>query len=160
MLVSVLFVEPFTVGIHTAVLHIAFQGQMYVGYYTFTVDGVVISEFYLSDIASALVVADATGAQVLYLEEKTLNGGIGFEKIADETTMMRNPVLTFTEGILFWTMPNGKTLLGFDIIAKSAFSQTLNTHPYEENIIELQTGSYGVAVASTSIDFEFKPDKI
>jgi len=154
------FNEPFMVGEHALELHVAFKGIMYVGYYTFTVDGTVLSSLQLSDSASAMVVADTLGFQTLWLVEKNIHGLIGFQKIADETSMDTNPVLTFAEGTLFWTMSNGDVLLGFDIVARSAFSQTLNTKANQENILILQTSTYDVSVASTSIDLEFKKEKI
>ena len=154
------FNEPFMVGLHTLELHIAFKGAMYVGYYTFTIDGTVLSTWQLSDSASAMVVLDALGFQSLWLVEETAQQSKGFQKIADETAMNKNPVLTFVEGTLFWTTPDSDALQGFDVVGKISFSQSLNEKHNEENILELPSGSYDVTVASTSIDFERKPDEI
>ncbi len=157
---TVHFNEPFMVGAHTLELHVVFKGVLYIGYYTFTIEGSVLSTVQLTDSAFAMVVLDVLGFQSLWIVEKTTEQSKSFQKIADETVLHKNPVLTFADGVLFWTTPDNDALLGFDVVGKVLFSQSLNGKQTEENILALPSGTYDVTVASTSIDFERIPDEI
>ena len=83
---------------------------------------------------------------------------LSYQKIGDQTTMPKNPVLDIQDGVLFWTSNDTEAIIGFDIASHNSFSQTLSHNKRDENILELPTATYDVTVASTSIDFEFKPD--
>jgi hypothetical protein len=148
----------FTVGVHTLELHLLFKEKMYVAYYTFSVDGTVISTRLLKEGVSVVVVADTDTSQTLWLVEQGDTGAYSFQKIADETTMSQNPVLEFNDDTLFWTSPTQETLIGFDIVSRVPFSQTLNLKSRDQNILKLQLGSYDVSVSPEDIDVIHLPN--
>ncbi len=150
----------FGVGVHTLELHIPFKGELHVAYYTFSVDGTVVSMRVLQEGITVLVVADQFGIQTLWLERLQENGVRSFQQIADETTMAQNPVLEFKDNTLFWTTPLKEALIGFDVVSNSSFSQTLNLRASEKNSIELHNGTYDVSVTPEDIDVTFIPEKL
>jgi hypothetical protein len=148
----------FGVGVHTLQLPVLFQEKMYVAYYTFSVDGTVLSTRPLKEGIFAVVIADADAFQTLWLIEQSERGVQSIQKIADETTMSQNPVLEFNDDTLFWTSPTKETLIGFDIVSRTSFSQTLNLKSRDENILKLQLGSYDVSVSPEDIDVTHRPN--
>lgn len=150
----------YTLGLHSLELHIFFEQEMYVGYYTFTIEGSVVETLVLTSDLIAVVIADTSLAQTLWLQKRLSSSTVSWEKIADETSMAQNPILTFVEDVLFWTTQEKDALIGFDINSNSTFSQTLNTNNNAENTIEVDSGTYDITSDIDSLQVEFIPEPV
>lgn len=150
----------FSVGAHTLELHMVFKDAVYVAYYAFSVEGSVLYVLPLYDATSAVLISDDAGYQTLWLQENASGTVHSFEFLADEASMERDPILEFTQGILFWTTPLKDALVGFDTSNKSTFSLTLNRNTRDENMLQLQRGAFDVHVDADSIGLEFVPEEI
>ncbi len=92
-----------------------------------------------------LKILSQDGSSVLLLENKLTNyqslwvlqrlNGESWQRIASQEELMKNSVISFKEGSVFWLSPDGNALNGYQISGNSYFSQTIDKTQEEESQI-------------------------
>jgi hypothetical protein len=147
----------FDIGEHFIELYLINDATYHKVQYRFAVAGTLVSDTPLIGDLFATVIADTTLQEILWLKTYASGTVYSFEKVADESTMQKNPKIDFYENSIFWLTPDGEAAIGFDVSSKSHMSQTIQRTGNIAQGIVLQNKIYSVVETGGALEVEYRP---
>jgi hypothetical protein len=150
---SVALNSIFDIGPHALSLHLILDDTLYVYNTVFTVDGVMVEKLPLVGTQVAGVIQDRTGVYTLWLFDYASSSLQSAQKITDFGELITDvPRLSFEAGTLLWYAPSKENFYGYDLNARSIFSQTQNEGGARSNTLYLDEGVFSVSDSGGVID--------
>jgi hypothetical protein len=134
-----------SIGKHTVV----FKFGDRVSELSFTFGGDVLALLPIDTDRVVYRVSDSSGVQTLWIREMTA-GLVSFVELADETTMRRDSPLSSEVGNIFWLAPGALAYNGYDTVARTYFSQSLERRDTSE--ITINGDEYEIGLRAGGIE--------
>jgi hypothetical protein len=144
----------FSVGEHAVFIHMLHEDTEVIVPLVFAVEGTVLFSLPLYDTYAVEVIQDYAGYKTLWLTNYASGTVQSFEKITEGEYLGDGTLYVFEERTLFWSVPSLGILMGYDVVSKSMFSQTMNTTSSQKDILKLDRGDFEIVVEGGIVDLQ------